>query len=119
MKKLICLALALVLCCTCFAACGGASKAYPSEAIELVIPASAGGGSDLMSRAVGEVLSERLGVPVVVDDKPGGSGSIGMSLLAAAKPDGYTLILTAAGACTLSPYTSEVPYSDKDFEPIC
>lgn len=92
---------------------------WPKKPITIICPYSAGGGSDLMARAVGEALSNRLGVAVVVDDKPGGSGAIGMSLLAAAANDGYTIILTAAGACTLAPYTSEVPYSDKDFAPIC
>lgn len=127
MKKFlsILLALAMVLALT---ACGEKAPVdgegedeldWPKKPITIICPYSAGGGSDLMARAVGEVLSERLGVAVVVEDKPGGSGSIGMSLLAASANDGYTIILTAAGACTLSPYTSEVPYSDKDFAPIC
>ncbi|MBR2558985.1 MAG: tripartite tricarboxylate transporter substrate binding protein [Firmicutes bacterium] len=92
---------------------------WPSKPITIICPYSAGGGSDLMSRAVGEVLAERLGVSVVVDDKPGASGAVGMAALAAAKPDGYTLILTAMGACTLSPWTSDVGYTDEDFAPIC
>ena len=68
---------------------------WPKKTITIICPYSAGGGSDLMSRAVADELSKRLGVSVVVDDKPGGSGSIGMQLLAASKNDGYTLILTA------------------------
>ena len=92
---------------------------WPKKNITIICPYSAGGGSDLMSRAVADELSKRLGVSVVVDDKPGGSGSIGMQLLAASKNDGYTLILTACGACTLSPWLNDVTYTDESFAPIC
>lgn len=92
---------------------------WPKKTITIICPYSAGGGSDLMSRAVADELSKRLGVSVVVDDKPGGSGSIGMQLLAASKNDGYTLILTACGACTLSPWLNDVTYTDESFAPIC
>lgn len=92
---------------------------WPKKNITVICPYSAGGGSDLMSRAVADELAKRLGVSVVVDDKPGGSGSIGMQLLAASKNDGYTLILTACGACTLSPWLNDVTYTDESFAPIC
>ena len=92
---------------------------WPKKTITIICPYSAGGGSDLMSRAVADELSKRLGVSVVVDDKPGGSGSIGMQLLAASKNDGSTLILTACGACTLSPWLNDVTYTDESFAPIC
>lgn len=92
---------------------------WPKKTITIICPYSAGGGSDLMSRAVADELSKRLGVSAVVDDKPGGSGSIGMQLLAASKNDGYTLILTACGACTLSPWLNDVTYTDESFAPIC
>lgn len=92
---------------------------WPKKTITIICPYSAGGGSDLMSRAVADELAKRLGVSVVVDDKPGGSGSIGMQLLAASKNDGYTLILTACGACTLSPWLNDVTYTDESFAPIC
>lgn len=133
MKKILSLILALAMALT-LVACGGGSTAntdsgdgdatdnqldWPKKTITIICPYSAGGGSDLMSRAVGDELSKRLGVSVVVDDKPGGSGSIGMQLLAAAKNDGYTLILTACGACTLSPWLNDVSYTDASFAPIC
>ena len=92
---------------------------WPKKAITIICPYSAGGGSDLMSRALGEELSKQLGVAVNVEDKPGGSGAVGMAALAASKPDGYTLILTAMGACTLSPHTSDTGYTDESFIPIC
>lgn len=92
---------------------------WPKKTITIICPYSAGGGSDLMSRAVADELAKRLGVSVVVDDKPGGSGSIAMQLLAASKNDGYTLTLTACGACTLSPWPNDVTYTDESFAPIC
>ena len=59
MKKIIALALAVVLCCTCLVACGNkAPKEYPAESIEMVIPASAGGGSDLMARLLVQIIQD-------------------------------------------------------------
>ena len=57
MKKIIALALALILCCS-LAACGSSNKAYPSKPVELVIPASAGGGSDLMGRLLVQIIQD-------------------------------------------------------------
>lgn len=134
MKKIFSLVLALAMALT-LVACGNqpanpdtegngdtqqeTKLDWPKKTITIICPYSAGGGSDLMSRAVADELSKRLGVSVVVDDKPGGSGSIGMQLLAASKNDGYTLILTACGACTLSPWLNDVTYTDESFAPIC
>lgn len=133
MKRIFSLVLALAMALT-LVACGNQNNTddinggdtqqttkldWPKKNITIICPYSAGGGSDLMSRAVADELSKRLGVSVVVDDKPGGSGSIGMQLLAASKNDGYTLILTACGACTLSPWLNDVTYTDESFAPIC
>lgn len=133
MKRILSLVLALAM-ALMLVACGNTDTApvdeggeaeqevtldWPKKPITIICPYSAGGGSDLMSRAVGDELSKRLGVSVVVEDNPGGSGSIGMQLCAAAKPDGYTIILTACGACTLSPWLNDVTYTDESFAPIC
>ena len=116
------------------AACGGSSSGsssggssggsdasqldWPKKNITVICPYSAGGGTDLMSRAVAEKLAERFGVSVLVEDQPGGSGSVGMQLCASAKNDGYTIILTACGAATLSPWLNDVSYTDESFAPI-
>ena len=127
-KKEMVVVMSLVLALMCLVGCGGGDAPaadgentlnFPTEAVNCIVPYSAGGGTDLMSRAVADELAKRLGVSVVVDDKPGGSGSIGMQLLAASKNDGYTLILTACGACTLSPWLNDVTYTDESFAPIC
>jgi len=127
MKKLLSILLILSL-VFAMAACGKSGEQgdsgekaldWPKKTITIICPYSAGGGSDLMARAVGERLSEVLGVSVIVEDMPGGSGGVGMANLAIAKPDGYTLILTAMGATSLTPLMSDVGYGYEEFAPIC
>lgn len=97
-----------------------ASLDYPNGTIKILVPFSAGGGTDLLARAVAPELSERLGgASVIVENKPGGSGAIGMSELQNAKPDGLTLAITSAGPTTLTPNNSDVGYTNKEFAPIC
>lgn len=69
-----------------------AQQDYPNKPITLIVPWPAGGSSDIAMRAVGEAVSKKLGQPVVVDNKPGASGTLGPATMAAtAKPDGYTI----------------------------
>ena len=65
---------------------------YPSHPITLIAPFAAGGSVDLVSRILAEGLTARLGQPVIVDNKPGGNGVIGIREALRAKPDGYTLL---------------------------
>src|SRR6185503_8796409 len=65
--------------------------AYPSKPIKVVVPYAAGGGADILARLVGQQLTERLKQPVVVENKGGGSNTIGMSTVATSAKDGYTL----------------------------
>jgi tripartite-type tricarboxylate transporter receptor subunit TctC len=71
---------------------------YPSRRITLIAPFAAGGSVDLVSRILSEGLSARLGQPVIVDNRPGGNGLIGIREALRAKPDGYTLLLGSVGA---------------------
>jgi tripartite-type tricarboxylate transporter receptor subunit TctC len=71
---------------------------YPSHPITLIAPFAAGGSVDLVSRILAEGLTARLGQPVIVDNKPGGNGIIGIREALRAKPDGYTLLLGSVGA---------------------
>lgn len=97
---------------------GDAAADYPKSPVTVIVPYAAGGGADLMSRALATKLQEQLGQPFVVSDKPGGSGGIGMAELARSKADGYTIILTSIGAATLTPNNADVGYSNKEFAPI-
>ncbi len=70
---------------------------YPARSVELIVPFAAGGGTDIVARLVGEGLSQRLGQPFVVINRPGANTNIGMLSVARAQPDGYTLLLASVG----------------------
>ena len=72
------------------------AQAYPSRPVRLIVPAPAGGGYDLTARLISQVLSERLGAPFIVDNRPGAGTNIGTETVVHAPPDGYTLLLVAA-----------------------
>jgi tripartite-type tricarboxylate transporter receptor subunit TctC len=83
------------------------AQSYPSRAIRWVVPYPPGGPADILARLVGQSLSESVGVPVVVDNRPGASGNLGTEDVVRAPPDGYTLLLvTAANAVNLSLFPS-------------
>ena len=91
---------------------------YPTRPIRLVVTVAPGAGADTMARAAGQMLSDRFGQSVVVDNRAGGSGVIGTELVAKAAPDGYT-ILSYADAILLLGVTKRVPFDVlKVFEPI-
>ena len=93
------LAACLLLCCTSYAVAQGA---WPTRAITMVVPFPPGGLADLVARPVAEAMSRELGQPVVIENKAGAGGGIGMGLAAKAKPDGYT-ILMALSSLTVIP----------------
>jgi tripartite-type tricarboxylate transporter receptor subunit TctC len=96
------------------------TPAYPSKPIRIVVPYAAGGGIDVISRLVGEKLSQRLGQPVVIDNRPGGGTLLGAEQVAKSAPDGYTLMVTTDATMTINPYLYvKLPYDPvKDFAPI-
>src|SRR4051812_10483997 len=79
-----------------------ADDAYPSKPVRIVVPYPAGGVADLLPRIVGEKVSKKWGQPVIVDNKPGASGNIGMAEGARAAPDGYALVLAPTGNLTVN-----------------
>jgi len=85
---------------------------YPDHPIRLVVPYPTGAGTDSSARIVAEALSRRLGQQVVVDNRPGASGTIGVDLVAKSAPDGYTLVWTSIDSITLVPALKgpKVPY---------
>ncbi|MFZ5782668.1 MAG: Bug family tripartite tricarboxylate transporter substrate binding protein [Pseudomonadota bacterium] len=96
---------------------GGDAK-WPSKPIRLIVPFAAGGGTDLVARALAEKLGAELGQTVIVDNKPGASGVIAMEAAAKAPPDGYTLVLGSASTVVVNPAVlPNLPYDPvKDFE---
>src|SRR5262245_12136493 len=78
----------------CFGACSYASaQDYPTRPIRVIATSSAGGTSDVFMRALGDILSKRLGQPLVIENRPGGAFNIGARVCAEAAPDGYTICI--------------------------
>ena len=101
--------------------CGTASaEPYPSKSIRLIVPYAAGGAADITARVIGQKLTERLGVPVIVDNRGGANGSIGTDAVARAAPDGYTLLLVASGPIVVNPHLyPKIPYDPvRDLAPV-
>jgi tripartite-type tricarboxylate transporter receptor subunit TctC len=97
-----------------------AQAAYPAKPIRLIVPFTPGGVTDTSGRLIAEQLSKRLGQQVVIDNKPGASGNIGTQLVAAAEPDGYTLLLGFDGTMVINPHVfDKVPFNTvRDFAPV-
>jgi len=96
------------------------AQSYPSRPITFIVPFGAGGGTDIIARAVSEDLSRALKQPIVVEPRPGANGAIGSALVARAAPDGYTLLFTAQSTYSLNPnLMKEPPYDQlKDLVPV-
>jgi tripartite-type tricarboxylate transporter receptor subunit TctC len=96
------------------------AQAYPARPVTIVVPNPPGGVADLAARMIAPKLSEALGQQVLVDNRPGGSGSIALGLVSRAKPDGYTLLMGTIADLSIHPLLMPtVPYdTQKDFAPI-
>src|SRR5713101_3344757 len=118
MHILVLLVLCLLQCTAIVDAC--AAEGYPTKALRLIVPFPPGGPADALARLIGDKLSVSLGKPVVVDNRPGAGGNIGMELGAKSAPDGHTLVLAPAGNLTVNPALySSVPYDvARDFAPV-
>jgi len=97
-----------------------AQEPYPTRPIRVVVGYSAGGGNDLIVRVIAPRMSEALGQPLVVENKPGAQSIIAAEFVAKSAPDGYTLLMGPSGPMTINPATySKLPYSPlRDFVPI-
>jgi tripartite-type tricarboxylate transporter receptor subunit TctC len=101
----------------------GAARAqsnYPTKAIRLVVPFPPGGGTDILARVIGQKLSESLGQPVVIENKPGAGGNIGVDTVAKAPPDGYSIVIGQTSNLAVNPTLyPKLPYNPvKDLAPI-
>ena len=95
--------------CSVWPACG-APDAYPARPIRFLVPSAPGGTPDVISRVVGAELSKQMGQQVVVDNRAGANGGIGMNMLARATPDGYTIGYGPVSALALNPNFIKLPY---------
>jgi tripartite-type tricarboxylate transporter receptor subunit TctC len=112
MKKLLCIALAV------FAAAASA-QTYPSKPIKIIVPFTPGSATDVMGRIVGERLSTAWGQPVIVDNRPGAGGSIGIRETARAEPDGYTFVVVSSGHAVNHVLYKDLGYDAlKDFSSV-
>jgi tripartite-type tricarboxylate transporter receptor subunit TctC len=91
---------------------------FPSRPITVVVPYSAGGGTDLQARSLASVADQYFGQPVVVTTKPGGGGVVGAAYVAQSRTDGYTLLYAVPAVTVISPYMTKTPYAFDDLEPI-
>ena len=97
-----------------------AQTSFPTKPIRLVVGYSAGGGNDLIARIVAAKLQDKLGQPVLVDNKPGAQSIVAAEIVAKAPPDGHTLLVAPSGPMTINPAVySKLPYDPlRDFVPI-
>ncbi len=98
----------------------GRAEPYPARAVHLIVPIAPGGAIDYSARVLAQKLSETLGQPMVVDNRPGGDSLIGADLVAKAAPDGYTLLYTSSHTLVVDPFLyPKMPFdAAKDFTPV-
>jgi len=100
-------------------ASGAMAQTWPSKPITLIVPFPAGGTTDALARALGEKLSQRLGQPVIVENRGGAGATLGANYVAKAAPDGYTLLVGAVHHTIATSVYKKLPYDfQKDFAPI-
>lgn len=94
------------------------AETYPSKPVRLIVPYPAGGGTDIIARVMGTHLSQRLGQPVVIENKPGASGILGNDFVAKSAPDGYTILLGITAVVQIPALYQKVPYKLGDLAPV-
>jgi tripartite-type tricarboxylate transporter receptor subunit TctC len=96
------------------------AQGYPAKPVRLVVPFPAGGATDVLARAITLHAAEKLGQPILIDNKPGAGGTIGSDLVAKADPDGYTLLIATGSTHSIGPLINpRTPYNvERDFVPI-
>lgn len=121
MRRLACVtAIALLWCGTVAAQAPQQNPKWPERPVRLVVTFPPGGSTDTIARIVMPKLAERLGQPIVIDNRPGAGGTMGVDHVVKAAPDGYTIVLGAAGALTIAVSLSKNPPYDpiRDLTPI-
>jgi tripartite-type tricarboxylate transporter receptor subunit TctC len=92
---------------------------WPLRPVTIIVPYSPGGNTDMMARLAGQYLSDKLGQSFVIENRPGGGGSVGAIAVARAQPDGYTMLFGASTQIINIPMLQKVAYDPpKDFVPV-
>ena len=113
LRPLVSLLLAACLCASAHA------QSWPQKPLKVIVPFPPGGVTDAIARITADWLSQRLGQPVVPENRPGASGAIAADLVARAEPDGYTLLSAAAPQLAIVPHVQKINYDPvKDFAPV-
>jgi len=95
------------------------AQPYPSKPLRVIVPWPPGQATDLSARLVAQKVAESIGQPIVADNRPGASGSIGTEAVAKAAPDGYTLLAGSSGPLSINPLLQKTPYDpEKSFAPV-
>lgn len=110
----------IILIAAALTAGGALAQQYPSKPIRLIVPFTPGGSTDIVARIVGQKLGDALGAQVLIDNRPGAGGNIGVELAAKSAPDGYTLVMGHIGTFAVNPALyARLPYDPiRDFAPI-
>ncbi|MGV3633432.1 MAG: tripartite tricarboxylate transporter substrate binding protein [Pseudorhodoplanes sp.] len=102
-----------------FTSTGACAQGYPNQPVRIVVPFAAGGAVDTVARVVGQKMSESLGQPVVIENKPGAGGNLAADTVARSAPDGYTVLLTTNGHAISPALYRSLPFDAvKDFIPV-
>jgi len=110
---------ALVACMLAAAPAVASAQAWPDKPIRFVMSAPAGSSIDVLGRTIADKLKDRLGQPVIVDNKPAAGGTVATAEVAKATPDGYTMLLAFNGPLAITPLLSKVPYDvTRDLAPV-
>jgi tripartite-type tricarboxylate transporter receptor subunit TctC len=110
----------LLLLCAALVAASATAQQYPARPVRFVVPFPPGGSVDTLARTIGARLGDRLGQQVIVDNRPGGNGNIGMEIVAQARPDGYTILVGYIANLAIAPSLYvKLPFDPvKDYAPI-
>ncbi len=105
--------------CMCLWTFGTAAQNYPSKPVRMVVGLVAGGAADVTARMVGQRMSEQIGQPVIVENRPGAGGSIATERVTSLPPDGYTLLVLTSSATVLPALHTKLPYDmERDLAPV-
>jgi len=119
LTRRVCLAGAALTAITLLAAPVGARTAFPTKPLKIVVPNAAGGAADITARTVGQKLSEVLGQPVVIENKPSAGGIVAGEMVARSDPDGHTMLLISSGTAVSAGLFKSLPFDTlKDFVPV-